>query len=35
MHATYSGETGRKLRKKMILNKTWSDLIRPMLQGGR
>ena len=35
MHATYTGETSRKLRKKLILNKTWSDLIRPMLQGGR
>lgn len=33
MHATYNGETGRNLRRKLILNKTWSDLVRPMLEG--
>jgi hypothetical protein len=31
MHAPYSGETGRKLRGRMVLNKTWSTLTKRML----
>lgn len=30
-HAPFSGATGRKLRKRMVLNKTWSELIRNMM----
>lgn len=29
-HAPFNGQTGRKLRKRMVLNKTWSVLIRAM-----
>ena len=32
MHAPYNGETGRKLRRRMVLNKTWSILIGRMME---
>lgn len=32
MHASYNGETGRKLRRRMVLNKTWSVLIGRMME---
>ncbi len=32
MHATYNGEMGRKLRRRMVLNKTWSVLIGRMME---
>jgi ribosomal protein L35 len=32
LHAAYSGETGRKLRRRIVLNKTWSTLIRRMVK---
>ncbi len=32
MHALYNGETGRKLRRRMVLNKTWSILIGRMME---
>jgi hypothetical protein len=32
MHAPYSGEVGRSLRKRIVLNKTWSTLIRRMVK---
>ncbi len=32
MHAAYTGETGRNLRGRMVLNKTWSELTRRMLE---
>jgi ribosomal protein L35 len=32
MHAAYSGETGRRLRRRMVLNKTWSTLIGRMME---
>jgi len=32
MHAAYTGETGRSLRGRMVLNKTWSTLTRRMLK---
>jgi len=32
MHAAYTGETGRNLRGRMVLNKTWSVLTRRMLE---
>ena len=32
MHAAYTGETGRTLRGRMVLNKTWSTLTRRMLE---
>jgi ribosomal protein L35 len=31
-HASYTGETGRKLRRRMVLNKTWSNLIGRMME---
>lgn len=31
-HARYSGEVGRKLRRRMVLNKTWSNLIGRMME---
>ncbi|MBM3986570.1 MAG: 50S ribosomal protein L35 [Planctomycetes bacterium] len=30
-HAPFSGETGRRLRRRMVLNKTWSELVRNMI----
>jgi ribosomal protein L35 len=32
MHAGYNGETGRKLRRRMVLNRTWSILIGRMME---
>ena len=32
MHAPYNGETGRKLRRRLVLNKTWSILIGRMME---
>jgi hypothetical protein len=32
MHAPYNGETGRKLRRRMVLNRTWSILIGRMME---
>jgi large subunit ribosomal protein L35 len=32
MHASFTGETGRNLRRRMVLNKTWSTLTRRMLK---
>jgi ribosomal protein L35 len=32
MHASYTGETGRRLRRRMVLNKTWSTLIGRMME---
>jgi large subunit ribosomal protein L35 len=32
LHANYSGETGRNLRRRMVLNKTWSVLIGRMME---
>ena len=32
MHASFTGETGRSLRRRMVLNKTWSTLTRRMLK---
>jgi ribosomal protein L35 len=32
MHASYKGETGRKMRRRMVLNKTWSVLIGRMME---
>ena len=32
MHAPYNGETGRKLRRRMVPNKTWSILIGRMME---
>ncbi|MFN9785882.1 MAG: 50S ribosomal protein L35 [Planctomycetia bacterium] len=32
MHASFNGETGRKLRRRMVLNKTWSILIGRMME---
>ena len=31
-HAPFSGQTGRRLRKRMVLNRTWSVLIRNMME---
>ena len=32
MHASFNGETGRKLRRRMVLNQTWSILIGRMME---
>jgi ribosomal protein L35 len=32
MHASYTGETSRKMRRRMVLNKTWSNLIARMME---
>jgi ribosomal protein L35 len=31
-HASYTGETSRKMRRRMVLNKTWSVLIGRMME---
>lgn len=31
-HAPFGGDTGRRLRKRMVLNRTWSVLIRNMIE---
>ena len=31
-HAPFDGKTGRRLRKRMVLNATWSTLIRKMME---
>ncbi len=31
-HAPFTGETGRKLRRRMVLNSTWSTLVRKMME---
>ena len=31
MHASYNGKTSRNLRRRMILNKTFGDLIKRMI----
>ena len=31
LHAAYNGKTGRTLRGRMVLNKTWSTLTKRML----
>mgnify|MGYP001225183539 FL=1 len=30
-HAPFNGKTGRRLRRRMVLNDTWSELIRNMV----
>jgi ribosomal protein L35 len=30
-HAPFNGATGRRLRKRMVLNPTWSELVRKMM----
>lgn len=30
-HAPFNGGTSRRLRKRMVLNRTWSELIRNMM----
>ena len=32
-HAPFNGETSRRLRKRMVLNATWSELVRNMVKG--
>ena len=32
MHASFNGEVGRRLRRRMVLNKTWSTLTKRMLE---
>jgi len=32
LHAAYNGETRRRLRTKIVLNKTWSTLTKRMLE---
>ncbi len=32
MHATYNGDVRRGLRKRIVLNTTWSNLIRRMVK---
>jgi ribosomal protein L35 len=32
MHATYNGKVRRGLRKRIVLNTTWSNLIRRMVK---
>ena len=31
-HSPFNGKTGRRLRKRMVLNRTWSVLIRNMME---
>ncbi len=31
-HAPFNGKTGRKLRRRMVLNSTWSTLVRKMME---
>ena len=31
-HAPFNGKTGRKLRRRLVLNSTWSTLIRGMME---
>jgi ribosomal protein L35 len=31
-HAPFNGKTGRRLRKRLVLNATWSTLIRKMTE---
>jgi len=31
-HAPFNGETSRGLRRRMVLNETWSELIRNMMR---
>jgi ribosomal protein L35 len=30
-HSAFTGETSRKMRRRMVLNDTWSELIRNMM----
>ena len=32
-HAPFNGQTSRRLRKRMVLNPTWSTLMRKMMGG--
>jgi ribosomal protein L35 len=31
-HAPFNGKTGRQLRRRLVLNSTWSTLVRKMVE---
>ncbi len=31
-HAPFNGKTGRRLRRRLVLNPTWSELVRKMME---